>query len=66
MIFGVGTDILEISRIEKILKKFDNQTFVYLEFLVIHEIEILKKKSKNSSLFLGKRFAAKEACMEGY
>ena len=27
MIFGIGTDILEISRIDKILKKY-NQTFV--------------------------------------
>ena len=59
MIFGIGTDILEISRIEKILKKY-NQTFVNRIF-GYNEIEIFKKKSKNSSLFLGKRFAAKEA-----
>ena len=59
MIFGVGTDILEISRIDRILKKY-NQTFVNRVF-GNNEIEIIKHKSKNLSLFLGKRFAAKEA-----
>ena len=59
MIFGVGTDILEISRIDKILKKY-NQTFINRVF-GYNEIEIIKNKSKNLSLFLGKRFAAKEA-----
>ena len=59
MIFGIGTDILEISRIDKILKKY-NQTFVSRIF-GSNEIKIIEKKSKNMSLFLGKRFAAKEA-----
>ena len=59
MIFGVGTDILEISRIDKILKKY-NQTFVNRIFGT-NEIKIIENKSKNISLFLGKRFAAKEA-----
>ena len=59
MIFGIGTDILEISRIDKILKKY-NQTFVGRIFGT-NEIKIIENKSKNISLFLGKRFAAKEA-----
>ena len=59
MIFGIGTDILEISRIDKILKKY-NQTFVDRVFGT-NEIKIIENKSKNISLFLGKRFAAKEA-----
>ena len=59
MIFGVGTDILEISRIDKILKQY-NQTFVGRIFGT-NEIKIIENKSKNISLFLGKRFAAKEA-----
>ena len=59
MIFGIGTDILEISRIDKILKKY-NQTFVDRIFGT-NEIKIIENKSKNISLFLGKRFAAKEA-----
>ena len=59
MIFGIGTDILEISRIDKILKKY-NQTFVGRIFGT-NEIKIIENKSENISLFLGKRFAAKEA-----
>ena len=59
MIFGIGTDILEISRIDKILKKH-NQTFMDRVFGT-NEIKIIENKSKNISLFLGKRFAAKEA-----
>mgnify|MGYP001214992388 CR=1 FL=1 len=59
MIFGIGTDILETSRIDKILKKY-NQTFINRIF-GSNEIEIIKHKSRNLSLFLGKRFAAKEA-----
>ena len=59
MIFGIGTDILDISRIDKILKKYD-QAFVGSIFGT-NEIKIIENKSKNISLFLGKRFAAKEA-----
>ena len=59
MIFGIGTDLLEISRIDKILKKY-NQIFIN-RILGSNEIEIIKDKSKNLSLYLGKRFAAKEA-----
>ena len=59
MIFGIGTDILEISRIDKILKKY-NQTFINRIF-GYNEINIIKDKSKNLSFFLAKRFSAKEA-----
>ena len=59
MIFGIGTDILEITRIDKILKKY-NQTFINRIF-GFYEMEIVKNKSQNINLFLGKRFAAKEA-----
>ena len=59
MIFGIGKYIHEISRIDKILKKY-NQTFVGRVFGT-NEIKIIENKSKNISLFLGKRFAAKEA-----
>ena len=59
MIFGIGTDILEVSRIDKILHKY-NQTFVN-RILGYNEIKFLRDKPKNPSVFLGKRFAAKEA-----
>ena len=62
MIFGIGTDILEISRIDKILKKY-NQTFVSRIF-GSNEIKIIEKKSKkcqNKGLRNG--FGSVEVCM---
>ena len=57
-IFGIGTDIVYIKRIEKSLKlrgnKFKNNIFSK------NEITYCEKK-KNSSAFYAKRFSAKEA-----
>ena len=60
MIFGIGVDILDISRLDKIIKKFDKKFIsrIYGK----QEIDIMKTKFRNSNLYLGKRFAAKEAC----
>ena len=59
MIFGIGTDILDVSRLEKTIKKFDKKFIsrIYGQ----KEINIMNTKFKNSSLYLAKRFAAKEA-----
>ena len=59
MIIGIGTDILDVRRIRKILNKYD-QSFIN-RIYGSNEIKILKNKSKCINLFLGKRFAAKEA-----
>ena len=57
-IFGIGTDIVNIKRMEKSLKRcgnrFKNNIFSK------NEISYCEKK-KNSSAFYAKRFAAKEA-----
>ena len=57
-IFGIGTDIVNIKRMENSLKKngfsFKNRIFSK------KEISYCEKK-KNSSSFYAKRFAAKEA-----
>ena len=56
-IFGIGTDIVEISRIKKILnknKKFKSRIFS------IEEIKYCESK-KNKTAFYSKKFAAKEA-----
>ena len=57
-IFGIGTDIVNIKRMEKSLKKnghnFKNRVFSK------NEIDYCEKK-KNSYAFYAKRFAAKEA-----
>ncbi len=55
-LFGIGTDIVKISRIKKSInkRKFLSRLF--------NEKEIIKcKKTKNSSNCYAKRFAAKEA-----
>ena len=57
-IFGIGTDIVNIKRIEKSLKKhkfsFKNKIFSKKEITYC-------EKRKNPSAFYAKRFAAKEA-----
>lgn len=57
-ILGIGTDIVNNSRIENLLKK-KNMNFLNKVFSN-NEIN-LSKKRKNSILTLSKRFAAKEA-----
>ena len=57
-IFGIGTDIVNIKRMENSLKKygfkFKNKIFSKSEITYC-------EKKKNSSAFYAKRFAAKEA-----
>ena len=57
-IFGIGTDIVNIKRIDKSLKKygshFKNRIFSKKEIIYC-------EKRKNSSASYAKRFAAKEA-----
>ena len=59
MIIGIGTDILDVRRISKILNQYE-QSFIN-RIYGSNEIKILRNNSKNINLFLGKRFAAKEA-----
>tara|TARA_Y100001958_G_C21158397_1_gene492865 strand:- start:11 stop:394 length:384 start_codon:yes stop_codon:yes gene_type:complete len=55
-IFGIGTDIIKISRIKRSIK---NKVFLSRVF---NEKEIIRcKKLRNSSNCYAKRFAAKEA-----
>ena len=57
-IFGIGTDIVNIKRMEKFLKRsgsrFKNRIFSKKEIIYCD-------KKKNSSAYYAKRFAAKEA-----
>ena len=56
MIYGIGTDIVDVNRIKESLK---NKDFINRIF---NEKEILKcKKISNSTNCYAKRFAAKEA-----
>ena len=60
MIFGVGTDIVQIPRIEKLISKYGNSfksRILHNEELTLLD-ELAQAKHAN---FLAKRFAAKEA-----
>ena len=57
-IFGIGTDIVNIKRIDKLIKK-DGMKFKKRIF-TLKEIKYCQIK-KNSSSFFAKRYAAKEA-----
>ena len=59
MIFGIGTDILDLRRINKILNKYD-QKFID-RIYGKREIKVSKSKLNYSDNYFGKRFAAKEA-----
>ena len=57
-IFGIGTDIVNIQRIEQSLNRYGNS----FKTKIFSKREILYcDKKKNSSSFYAKRFAAKEA-----
>ena len=58
MIYGIGTDLVNSERIEKLLNKFGNKFL----FKIFSNEEINNsKKSYNRALYFSKRFAGKEA-----
>ena len=63
MILGVGTDIIDSNRINKILNKH-NDKFIKRVF-GSNEITLLNKK-KSIKNFLAKRFAGKEATWKAF
>jgi holo-[acyl-carrier protein] synthase len=58
MIFGIGTDVLELKRIERVYRRHGDR---FVERLLLDEERALFVKAKNKTRFLGMRFAAKEA-----
>lgn len=63
MIFGIGTDIVEVGRIEASLSQF-GQTFAK-RILTIDEL-VGFESSLTKARFLAKRFAAKEAFSKAF
>ena len=59
MIIGIGTDILNLERLQKIINKYD-QKFID-RIYGKNEIQFSKNKLNNSINYFGKRFSAKEA-----
>ena len=61
MIYGVGTDIVELSRVQAVYERF-GERFVQ-RLLMEDEIELFRK-SKQPVRFLAMRFAGKEATVK--
>lgn len=59
MIYGIGTDIVQCSRIEKLWDKY-GMSFAK-RILTDYELSVLNLQKTNQVAFLAKRFAAKEA-----
>ena len=58
MIYGIGTDLINSERVEKLLNKFGNKFL----FKIFSNEEIEKSKtSYNKALYFSKKFAGKEA-----
>lgn len=60
MILGIGTDIVEISRIQEAYQR----TPKLLERILTSREQVLARKTPNIERFLAKHFAAKEAVVK--
>ena len=61
MIFGIGTDIVELSRIGEIYERYGEH---FAKRILMDEEMELYKKTKNPVRFLAMRFAGKEAAVK--
>jgi len=61
MIFGIGTDIVEMSRMEATWKRFGEH---FAQRILMDEEMALFKKTKQPARFLAMRFAGKEAAVK--
>jgi holo-[acyl-carrier protein] synthase len=61
MIFGIGTDILQIARIQKVYERHGER---FVAHLLTVEEEALFRKDSRAVRFLAMRFAAKEAIVK--
>lgn len=61
MIYGVGTDIVQQSRIDAVYRRFGEH---FVNRLLLDEERALFEKSRRPARFLAMRFAAKEATVK--
>jgi holo-[acyl-carrier protein] synthase len=61
MIFGIGTDVVQLSRMESTYARFGEHL---ISRLLLPAEEVLFRKSKRPARFLAMRFAAKEAIVK--
>ncbi|WP_248929729.1 holo-ACP synthase [Paenibacillus hamazuiensis] len=63
MIFGVGTDVLEIERVQKLLAQPAGDRFMQ-RVLTPEELELAARRKGRLAEFVAGRFAAKEAAVK--
>ena len=61
MIFGIGTDILKLSRVEQVYERYGER---FVQRVLLDEELALFARTKNPVRFLAMRFAAKEAIVK--
>ena len=61
MIFGIGTDVVQVTRVERIWKRFGTH---FVQRLLLDAERELFQRSKRQVRFLAMRFAAKEAVVK--
>lgn len=61
MIFGIGTDIVELSRVQETYNRFGDH---FVNRLLMDEERVLFERNKQPVRFLAMRFAAKEATVK--
>ncbi len=63
MIYGIGTDIIEIARIEATLQRHGER---FISRILTAEEQVTFAQRQQSMLFLATRFAAKEALAKAF
>jgi holo-[acyl-carrier protein] synthase len=61
MIFGIGTDVVEVARVQAIYERFGER---FVERILMPEEKALFARSKHPVRFLAMRFAGKEATVK--
>ena len=61
MIFGIGTDVLRLDRVERVWEHYGD---AFARRILLDEELALFGRSKNKTRFLAMRFAAKEAIVK--
>jgi holo-[acyl-carrier protein] synthase len=63
MIYGIGTDLVALDRVERLLARFGDR---FVERVLMPEEREAFARSRRPVNFLGQRFAAKEACSKAF
>lgn len=61
MIFGIGTDVLRLDRVERVWERYGE---AFARRVLLDEELVLFQRSRNKIRFLAMRFAAKEAIVK--